>query len=442
MKTDNIYITDTHIHLSAGPRRRNAAGARCAAPLTIERQPGTEPGQELKIFLAEQKIRLTHVTLGIPRPCLSVKYLNFPSSDSREIRQMVEYEIADIYPAKPEELIYDYAVIGKDSRGYSQIMLVAALKDTVSRGIDTLTQAGVVPETVTATTVILFNKISSLYPQGNYLILHFDESYLEILLINNQNPVFSRGVIYRGSSASASAEIDYTASVLSDKGYLIEKVIVCGNPPGDIEKTAREYAGILAYPVEADTRIGLSAGAPDSAQEAPLRINLLPEELKSRKAAEQKKKGALFCAALIILNAALIANIVFFRKQAKENYLSLLKETVAAMSIPARELQARMMNIRVIRGYLNSGRLTLGVLSEIYRVSPEGIILQSLDIAHQKGSGTIVLTGRAPDSNVVLRYANALKSSQFITKTDVTSIRKRELLPQKQSVDFEIRAAF
>jgi hypothetical protein len=118
-----------------------------------------------------------------------------------------------------------------------------------------------------------------------------------------------------------------------------------------------------------------------------------------------------------------------------------LKSELKKIDSKASALQKKMTKARTLKAYVNSGRLKLGLLAEIYRFAPEGIFLSSLDIGGNKGQGVIILIGQGPDSESVLKFAGSLKTSAFINKTDVSYINKRKIVGQ-EAVDFEIRAGF
>jgi Tfp pilus assembly protein PilN len=111
-----------------------------------------------------------------------------------------------------------------------------------------------------------------------------------------------------------------------------------------------------------------------------------------------------------------------------------------------------MLKVEVLHNYLNSGKITLNILSELYRIAPDGLFLTSLAISANKPQGAMVLIGQAKgnqmvligqakDNQTVLKFANALKISGLITKADVNYITKRKVSAQEM-VDFELKAAF
>jgi hypothetical protein len=104
-------------------------------------------------------------------------------------------------------------------------------------------------------------------------------------------------------------------------------------------------------------------------------------------------------------------------------------------------VQKKMRKAQILLEYSASGKIVLGLLSELYRTAPAGVSLSSLDISGKSPQGAILLVGQAPSSEMVLKFANAMKTGGFIKKTDVNYITKRNLATA-QMVDFEIRAGF
>ena len=76
--------------------------------------------------------------------------------------------------------------------------------------------------------------------------------------------------------------------------------------------------------------------------------------------------------------------------------------------------------------------MTLSLLTELYRVAPEEISLNTLAISQQKIPGVMTLTGQAGDSESVLRFANALKESAIIKSADVGNISRLKAAKKKE----------
>jgi len=442
LKSIAIYVTDNFIRFGQAKIDANKQLSVKEDEINIASLKAEDRPLALRKFLQESKIVPEYITLAIPRTQVSIRYLNLPAVNDNEIRKMVEYDLNNLFPFKAEELIYDYAVISKSSGGYSRVMLVAVQREIMSKHISLLKKAGLVPDGINISAISLFNQF---YAQNkspdSCLVINLDDAFADMILISGQKPVFSRGVSFKGKIEKGDfiKTVDSTLTILKDKGFLIDKIILSGRCP-NLDDFAGGLQEAVAYQVGVDRKITVIKGLVLK-KENDLKLNLLPLEVRIEKSKAKRKRALIYFITLILLNLSLAANVVFLKMKSKEEYLGLLKAENKKIDARASGLQKKMLKIQILRSYLDSGRLKLSLLSELYRLAPDGITLSSLDISGNKSSGTIVLIGQAKDTQAVLKFANSLKASGSINKADVNYMTKRKLASE-ETVDFEIRAAF
>ena len=170
-----------------------------------------------------------------------------------------------------------------------------------------------------------------------------------------------------------------------------------------------------------------------------LKINLLPEELKIHRLKNKRKSANLLFISLLILNLSLCANIVFQKIKVRQEYLSFIKAQIQEISPQTHTLREKKLKTQIAKISINSARLTLSLLAELYRAAPEEISLNTMAISQQKIPGVLTLTGQAGDSESVLRFADALKESAIIKSADVGNISRLKSAKEEGMVGFEIR---
>jgi len=432
MKKSSIYVTDNFISFGQ-------------AVLNITSLKKEDIPRALKTLLKENKIITESLILGIPRTQVSVKYLTLPTLKDKEINRMVEYELNSLFPYKPQDLTYDYAVTHKRPDGYSQVMVVAATRELILNQISTLKLAGIVPDVINISTISLFNQFCAQKREAaNYLLINFDDAFAEIILINEGKLNFSRGMSLKDITETGNLikVIEQTITLLGDEGKLISDIILSGSRL-DLQDFAKRLKEILPYKVEVDNSFSVLKGLAQKINDGTLNINLLPQELRTQKKKSSRKRTLFLFCALLLLNLSLLANIVFQRIKAMQEYLYLLRAGIQRINPEASQLQEKMFRVQMLKGYINSDRLTLGLLTEIYSAAPEGISLGSLNISHQKSSGTMILSGQAKDSETVFKFVNAIKESALLKNVDLNSISQlKSAAPQEKIVNFEIRTGF
>ncbi|MFC1658449.1 pilus assembly protein PilM [Candidatus Omnitrophota bacterium] len=431
-----ISITNSFIRLSLADGREYE--------LNISGLKEAEIPLRLKDFLAKQKINQDNSVLLISRSQVSVKYMNFPSVDKTEIRNMIEFELDNLFPYKPEELVFDQAIIETTQDGYSRVMLVAVQKELIQKEISLLRQAGLLPESVQISTVSLFNQfLKKKKVEANYLLVNLEDNFLDIIVVHKQGLSFNRGVSLAQAEAATQLikELKETIDRQQAKGSGISRIILSGRGI-DINGLAQSIQRELSIAVETDAVTCVTRGAAAfAAKQNCLKINLLPSEFKTQRDRLKRRRYLLYFVTLLLLNTSLIANIIFLNARHKQQYLTFLKSEIEKIESQASLLQKKLRRTQILQGYRNSGKLSVGLLAEVYRVAPEGMRLTNLEIRGQPPTGTLVLAGQAGDSQAVLNFASKLKDSYLINQAEVNYITKKKS-GLEEVVDFEIRSAF
>lgn len=428
-----VYITDNFIRFGPGGAGRE---------INTGSLKNDEAAAALKGLLKKSRIAREHLILGIPRTRAAVRYLTLPAHNEEEINRMAEYELYTLFPCKPQDLIFSYAAIDKRPDGYSQVMLVAAPKEDVFDRISTLSAAGITPEAITISSAALYNQFHKQKRQpGDYLLANLDDGFMDLLLISGRKPVFSRGVRIENPPEIKDLvkSLEENAAILKNNGNSINSIILSGNGC-DKGALAQGLKNALPYSVEIDNSLSVLNGLEQGIDNSALKINLLPEELKARKIKDKRRRSVFLFFALLLLNLSLCANIIYQRIRARQEYLSAIKSGIRQIIPRASLLENKKLKTQIIKMGINSGRLTLGLLTALYRAAPEDMSFNTLVISRRKAPASMVVTGQAADSEGVLKFANALKESDLIKSADVANIAQLKP-PQEKGVSFELRAA-
>ena len=429
---NSVYITDNFIRF----------GLEALPEIDIRSLSKEEVVEKLKALFKNNRNMSEHLVLGIPRTQVAVKYLTLPALNDQEIAKMTEYELNNLFPYKPDELIYDYTVINKGSDGYSQVMLVVAPKESILSRTRVLSLAGLTPESINLSTVSLFNQFTARERRpDDYLLINLDDAFMEMLLINEAKLSFSRGISLKGSREVKDLvkKVEENITIIRNKGGVINDIMLSGQGQ-ELKDFARGLEEIMPSKVEIDDSLAVLKGLTQGTDSGVLKINLLPEELKIRRLKNKRKSANLLFISLLFLISSLCANIVFQKMKVRQEYLSFIKAQIQEISPQTYTLREKKLKTQIVKNSINSARLTLSLLAELYRVAPEEISLNTLAISQQKIPGVMVLTGQGRDSESVLRFANALKESAIIKSADVGNISRLKSAKEEGMVGFEIRA--
>ncbi len=443
MKHTAIYKTGNFIRIAQAKTNKDNHRLFKEYQLNIASFKQEEIPHRLKAFLKENRLNHESLTLNIPRAQVSVRYLNFPSVNKKEIRKMAELEIKRLFPCKPEELVFDEAIVETKPDGYSGVMLVAVQREIILRELSLLKQAGVTPEAVSVSTISLFNQFCERKKDaGNYLLVNLEDNLADILVIQKHKLVFSRGIFFKPPEQEQRLikGIKEIINLKMTRGIGIDRIIVSGRGV-DLKGLALVLEQALEFRVDVDETPSVVRSACLSDKHNILNINLMPEEDKIQRNLSKKRRSILYLITLLLLNASLIANLLFLNIKDKEDYLYFLKTEIGKIERDAELLQEKIIRTRVLKSQLNSGKLSLGLLTELYRIAPPGVHLTSLEIRNQSFSGMFILAGQAEDAQAVLRFGSLIKDSALIKQADINYITKRQS-KSGEVVEFEIRSTF
>jgi Tfp pilus assembly PilM family ATPase len=93
--------------------------------------------------LRELGCRVPSVALVVPTPIVISKNIEVPSTDSRELREIVNLQAARHTPFSREEIIIDYIPTGTYKQNYTKILLLIVTSAAVKKQIALLERAGI-----------------------------------------------------------------------------------------------------------------------------------------------------------------------------------------------------------------------------------------------------------------------------------------------------------
>jgi len=418
MKVLGIYVTDTQIRICqySDADRQPAVKEYPVFTRTLKKE---EIPPALKNIIKTHNFQPDRVVLYIPRLWVSVRFMNIPAVENNEIEKIVAYERGSNVPFKADELVFSHAVVSKSNSGYSKVFLAAVQKERLTPVLGLLKSAGFIPDEIAVSVVSVYNQvIAAKGAKESLLWVNEDDGFADVLFIENGSLSFSRAIASNAGPDNFEKELSRTVQTLREQGNRINLDDIVRN-----------------------NRVSVVQGVSLLGRTDSLVADLLPRELKERKLQDLHKRALVYFVTLIALNLAIAANILFMRVKAQDTYVHMLKSEMGKIESRAQSIQKKMRKAQILIEYSASGKIVLGLLSELYTAAPSDVVLSSLDISGKSPKGIIVLVGQASGSDTVLKFANAMKTGGFIKKTDVSYITKRPG-SAGQSVDFEIKAVF
>ncbi|MDD5424785.1 MAG: pilus assembly protein PilM, partial [Candidatus Omnitrophica bacterium] len=156
----------------------------------------------LSRIFKENNLNKQGVVTYLPRNLVTVRVLEFPSTDPKEINDMVSLQVTKQTPYSKDEIYSSHKVVSSDREGYTKVMLVIARRSLVSERVDTLLNAGLTVEKVGVSTEGVFNWLCVAYPnelvsdvQRSVVVLDVDSNYSDFMVVRKEGPVFTRSIL-------------------------------------------------------------------------------------------------------------------------------------------------------------------------------------------------------------------------------------------------------
>lgn len=365
--------------------------------------------------------------LIIPRHLVSLRFVELPSTDDAEIKNMAEFQALKELPYAKEDLIVSYRKLGPCKKGFSLIMLAVAKREIIE---EMLSAGKGKPEGIILGTELLYLSLIKkglINPANVTLVINVNKDYSEVLVIDKK-PVFSRGFMNKdGLSEEINRSI---AAYKRDKNNQdIDKTIVTYSADADIEAIKAFLKDSFRAPVNF-----LEYNYDPEGIDLPLEINLLPAQYIDRKTSADQRKEMLWTYFFIVIAIAAAMSTFVFKVHKKNKALALLTERMDATQAETGMLASMLKKTEILKSHKEDGILIINILKESYNLIPSDISLLSLDY---DGKSTVSYKGAAKEMAGVFNFVKVLEKSKYFKKVEIINAAKKEIQGQ-ETADFNI----
>ena len=404
----------------------------------------------------------------IPSHLVITKNIEIPSVDPQEIREIINLQAGRHTPYSREDIIVGYIEIGTYKNSYTKILLVIVGRDIIKRQFEILHKAGLKLEMVLlASEGVAWGVANMLKLKTEDLpvnVIHLDESFTDFVIVFRDKPIFIRSIPIGTQHLMREKELYQMKFVEELKSSLeayqsedIEKspdtAVLTGavEELPDLEKVLNEalYLPTRRIPYFRNVSIPediLKATSTLRRQSSflsviaslfaldEMKVDLIPEEIKLRKALEERGRDLIKTGILILTIFVLIFSLLISKVYFNGAYLKKLDAKYQPLSRDAKDLENNFSKVSLIRNYLSGRGYSLEVLTDLYSVTPEDVELSDIRFDAQ---GKFSIRGTAESMSTVFSFVDNMEKSKYFkeVKTKYTSKRKEGL---KDLTDFEI----
>ncbi|MFA5143629.1 MAG: pilus assembly protein PilM [Candidatus Omnitrophota bacterium] len=418
------------------------------------------------------------VILCIPRHLITVRVLELPSTDAKEISDMINLQVGRQTPYSKEEIVSAHKILYSNREGYTKVTLAIAQRNIIDVRIEALKNAGVSVGKVSVSSEGVYDWFTLSYMPDipaakanvseTVAFLDVDSNYSDFIAIRGGKMVFTKN-IFLGANHLAEASESWRDKLVEElercfKRYYIEEkntritklylsgaarnmedvdIILTNKLDIAVEKSDTfrniRIKDAVRRAREQDMKlVSITALIGMAIKGADLSLDLTPAEQRILKLMERKRKeltmmGVLFAFLVMALSFLLVISFYY-----KNTYLAQLKKRAVEASGESEEVARMRMTIDLVKRSLDTRNSSLNILREIYKVVPAEIALNSIDIDENK---QLVLKGRGFTMSDVFKFVKKLEESQLFASVKASytrSRRERENDKDMEYVEFEI----
>jgi Tfp pilus assembly protein PilN len=356
--------------------------------------------QQIQFFFRSNRLSRDNIVLGIPRKDIVLRYLDFPSEVVDNLKQVVHYQVQTFEPTEEEKYYYDYVLLdGNRSKTKITVLLVMVEKALLDEYLQYLLDLGIRPTMVLGCSFGLSNiflRSTKDIQEKTFILADLSSSTLEIMALRHGALIYSREVPKEGDQSWKDLilhEIDQAASKMRlGPNDTLEKIIFAGESSesayGEISAEIPDcelLKSSIPFDVPGENRSHLheavsSLGLAFSGmvRQPPIKMNLLPPELRIRQTGWAYVPAILLGLAIIVLSIW----IGFLRTIQNGELIGRLDDEIQKLEVPVARVQS-MRNqaedlhkrIQSVEKLLGQRDMNLEILRELTTILPSDTYL-------------------------------------------------------------------
>jgi len=433
--------------------------------VAVEPLVSTEPAvisNALSLILKQNKCTKDFdVFVVFNRNKITVRRVDLPSQDPKELEQMLGLCLMRQIPYHKEEVCWAYQNLGFDGTNNSHLILAIALKNVFKNVVNAFIPINILPEAILMSSQGLLHYVSEACKdkallQGAYLILDIDTNYSDLVLVDNHK-LGSSVVIPQGAVQLKNEQEKERFAV-----ELKQALVALNNeiPDAKCERlfltgAAAEYLTFIELVLAKDFNlkaqyisskeydtfisggfkdISLSAVMGFSSQIAKDDIKFVVPELQIKKEMKFKVQQLMILGVVLFYILISVGAIALLRLTQQQIYSTSLKGRVASLAKQTKDLEDITDKLKIAKQYVDPKSSVLSSLHSLNRLCPENITITNFNWELQKSLSFRGYAQQIPD---ILAFTNTLSNSESFKGAQNRYTRRRKL-KDKDVVDFEV----
>ncbi len=420
-------------------------------------------------FLKESKLKKPqNIIISFSRNAVTLRNLRIPSANQSEIDDMIKLHVGRQVPYAKEEIVSGYRVIGKDTMGYSKVMLAIVHRESIRKIFRILEAAGLYTDRVELSSdgvlswLIRAAKIPDSKTSEAFIILDIDSNFTDFIVSTHENILFSRVVthgreqladeskwpkfigemkqtivISQGEEVVVKPSKIYIAGAAEKLKGLSSKIEVEFNlPVHSIEPLANFPASkdFVKKPQDLFESASFSALLGLGIDTLKKKINFVLPEAQIRKTLKERTKEVILLGSSIMYLMLIVCGIYVEKMHNRQTYLNLISERYKNIAKDAEALDEKLGRIERIKSKLDTKSVAIQYVYEISKLLPSEIVITSL--VFQKDD-KLTIKGRAEQMSEIFKFIATLEESRYFKEVQ-SRYTTRKKVKGKDVNEFEL----
>ncbi|MBI4597691.1 MAG: pilus assembly protein PilM [Candidatus Omnitrophica bacterium] len=451
-----ITRSAVRVAVASGVGLRLKVQAMRSQPLALERSPS----DVLRALLNDVKPAFDQVIAVIAREHAMTRVVKFPTVSAAELAPMVELYTKAQLPYPRDQAVLDVAVL-RQAQGFSEVMIVACLRDAIDRQWAILREAGVAPTLMTLSSwgVLEWSRRVGRLPaaSGATLIMNLDDTRTDLVVVESGRLLSSRSLGQGRADWPMADEAIALLLVEAERSQMAVRkespwtevggILLAG---ADVPDQWREaLAQRFSVPVEmaaADSLLKARALPTDFSGSAvviagvagsdPRRLaNLSPPQLRSQLQHRHHVRRLVSVSSLTVCVLLAGAGLLALQDVRQGQRVAQLQHLTRGMKPTAKQLQEKRRRLQVVSEVMSHRREVAGLLSNVFRQTAGGTVLEH--VSYEYGRRELIVRGTAASNQAVLDYLRALKGVEGIGDVELKYATVRAT-PAGERTGFEL----
>lgn len=440
LEIGNPYLKMAVFRQAIGAYYLKAVSSVTTANLSEDAIAGAVTG-----FLSELAVKKPqHIIVSFSRQAVTLRNLRIPSANPSEIDDMIKLHVGRQVPYAKEEIVNGYRACGRDTMGYSKVMLAIVHRESIRRVYRILEKAGLYTERIELSSDGILSwlcraaKISETKAGEAFIILDIDANFTDFIVSTHENILFSRVialgaehladegrfpkfigemkqtlVISQGEEVIQKPSKVYIAGAVEALKGLAGRIEVEFNlPVQPVEPLANLSLAkdVVKKPLEVFSSVSVSALLGLGFDGVKKKINFVLPEAQIRRVLRERSRDLIVFGSVAMYLILIVCGIYLEKMRNRQAYIDLVQGRYKEIAAQAEDLDHKVERIKKIKSKLDTKSAAINYIYEISNLLPSEIVIVNMTFTKDE---KLDLKGRAVEMSDVFKFITTLENSPY-----------------------------